>query len=282
MKKFLKSKAAAKALYIILAFLLSLFIVAGSMCALLKITVMSPKYFNESLNGSGYYADLCSEITDGLKDIGDASGLDKSFFEDIVNETLVRKDVQNYVSDFYSGKKLSVDTSDFEKDLRSALAKYERAHNIKMTDYSEKNVDYFVNEAAKIYAANIKINYLGAIQKTALKLDKALTIATIVLGVLSLAVLLFIFFSIKWKHKALRYIYYAFCSAGLFIASIPAAIFATGFIGKIAILSKSLNDLYTGILNSLFTDMLVMGGVLAVIALATAVLSFVIRRKVSA
>jgi hypothetical protein len=151
-----------------------------------------------------------------------------------------------------------------------------------MTDYSEKNVDYFVNEATKIYAANIKINYLGAIQKTALKLDKALTIATIVLGVLSLAVLLFIFFSIKWKHKALRYIYYAFCSAGLFIASIPAAIFATGFIGKIAILSKSLNDLYTGILNSLFTDMLVMGGVLAVIALATAVLSFVIRRKVSA
>ena len=277
--KFIKNKTVGNILYIIISFILSVCLIACTMCSLIRFTVFTPGFLEDCLNSSAYYTDLCDEITDDLMNIGDASGLDKSFFDDFVDEVLVREDIQKYVEDFYSGNKLKVNTESFEENLDKALVKYQAKNNI--TDAPKESIDYFIKEAARIYSQHIKITYFNFLQKKMLEYRTKFTIYVIVSGALVLAIAAFIFFTCEWKHKAMRYLYYGTCTAGLITLLIPAAVFASGILGKIAILSRSLNDLYTAVLNSLFVDMIICAVAMFVISVALLIVHGKLRKKVA-
>ena len=277
--KFIKNKTVGNILYLILSFILSVCLIAFGICSLIRFTVFTPGFLADCLNGSAYYTDLCDEITDDLLNIGDASGLDKSFFEDFVDEVLVREDVLKYVEDFYAGNKLTVDTEKFEESLSKALAKYQLENNI--TNAPKESIDFFIKEAADIYAQNVKITYFNMLQKKMLEYRTTFTIYTIVSGALCLALAAFFFFTCEWKHKAVRYFYYSTCCAGLLTILIPAAVFASGILGKIAILSRSLNDMYTAILNTLFVDMVICAIVMFFISAALLIVHGKLRKKVA-
>ncbi len=277
--KFIKNKTVGKILYIILSFIFSVCLIACSICSVIRFTVFNKGFILDCLNSSAYYTDLCDEITDDLMNIGDASGLDKSFFENFVDEVLVREDIQKYLEDFYAGKKLTVDTTNFEENLDEALQKYQSDNNI--TDASKKSIDYFISEAAKIYAKNVEITYFSVLQKTMLEYRTNFTIYAIITGVIALTAAALIFFTNEWKHKAVRYLYYGVCSSGLFIILVPAVVFASGILQKIAILSRSLNDMYTTVLNSLFIDMAICAALMFVISAVLLVLHAKFRKKVS-
>lgn len=277
--KFIKNKAVGTILYLILSFIFSISLIVCSVCSLLRFSVFTPGFLSDTLSGSAYYTDLCDEITDDLLNIGDASGLDKSFFEDFVDEVLVREDIRKYIEDFYAGNKLSVDTTAFEENLAKALQKYQSDNNI--ADASQDSIDYFIKEAAKVYAQNVKITYFSAIQKKMLEYRTTFTIYAIVSGAVALAIAAFIFFTSEWKHKALRYLYYGTCSAGLFTILVPAAVFASGVLEKIAILSRSLNDMYNSVLNTLLVDMIICAVVMFVISVILLILHGKLRKKVA-
>ncbi len=279
--KIFKNKTFISVLYLILAFSLGFCIFACSVFSTLRFTLFNSGFLSDTLNQTDYYTDLCDEITDSLMDIGDASGLDKSFFEDFVDEVLVRKDVQSYVDAFYSGSKLEVDSSNFEDALRTALEQYEDENGLDESDFSEENVDYFVEEASKIYVQNVEINYFPMIQKTVMKYTSKLNVYITVTAIITLAILLILIFTNKWKHIAVRYIYYGTASAGLFMLIIPTAVFLSGVINKITILTRSLNDMYTACIQSVFMVILIVAVVLIVISAMLWILHNILRKRVS-
>ena len=277
MKKFFKNLSLKKVLYAVLTFILALCITVGSLAMVVRITFFNSNFLSDTLNSSEYYKDLCVEITENLTDLGNASGLDKSFFEDFVNEILVREDVQSYVSDFYEGKTLRVNTSKFDESLQTALNKYIKTHKIKAVN--EESLEYFSASADKIYSDSIRIKYLSAVQDIILNNKGVLTAVIVVLILISAAIVCVLIFTNEWKHKALRYIHTATSSAGLFLLILPIAVFASGTIGRIAILSRSLSDLYTTIISSVLSDLIVISIVLIVISIALWVIHGRVRRK---
>ncbi len=254
------------AMYLILSFILGLCVFFCSILFSLRFTVFSPSYLTDTINSTDYYKDLCGEITDDLLNIGDASGLDKSFFEDFVDEVLVRKDVQYYIDDFYAGKKLEVNSSDFQKSLRTALDRYINQKSLTAEDFSEKSINEFVKEADEIYVSHIELTYFSQIQKAFLSYSFKINIYIGITLAVTIAVILLFFFTNKWKHIAVRYIYYATASAGLVTLIIPVVVFFSGIISKITIISRSLNDLYTACLSSVFTTLIFIGGALIAIS----------------
>ena len=251
-----KNEKLTTVMYLVLSLIMRLCILCCSLFSALKFTVFSPRFLTETINSTNYYKDLCDEITDDLKNIGDASGLDKSFFEDFTDEVLVRKDVQYYIDDFYSGKKLKVNTLGFQKALRSALDQFINKKGLTEKDYSEESINNFVKEATNIYASDIEIAYFPQIQKTFLSYNTKLNIGIAVTLILIVGITLLFIFTNKWKHIAIRYIYYSTASAGLVALLIPVLVFASGLISKITIINRSLNDLYTACLNSVFFTLL--------------------------
>ena len=277
MKKFFKNLSLKKVLYAVLTFILALCIIFGSILTVTRITFFNGNFLSDTLNASQYYKDLCVEITENLTDLGDASGLDKSFFEGFLNEVLVREDVQQYITDFYEGKPLRVNTSKFDDSLQTALKKYIKQNNIK--NVNEESLEYFSANASKIYANSIKIKYLSMLQDAVLNYTGPLTFIIVILVLISAAICLVLLFTNEWKHKALRYIYTAVASSGLFLLILPLGVFISGVIGHIAIMSRSLSDMYTSILYTFFSDMIVISVVLLVIAVALWVIHSRVRRK---
>ncbi|MGN0489623.1 MAG: hypothetical protein ACI4HO_10210 [Ruminococcus sp.] len=262
MKKLFKNEKFVRFLYGILAFVLSVLIIVFSMTAMLKATVFNSSFLNDVLNNSAYYTDLCDEITDDLVDIGNASGLNKSFFSDLVDEFMVREDIQSYIESFYNGEKLVVNTDNFQRSLRDAIESYEKKKGIDPQTVSEESINYFVVEATKIYSRSIEITYFDMIQKDAMKWSSKMLMYALISIVAIVLIGCFIFFTNKWKHLAVKYFYYATASAGLFIILIPTVLNISGILQKIAILSRSLNDLYTSCINSLLMNMYVISAVL--------------------
>lgn len=279
MKKIFKNEKLIRFLYCVLAFVLSGVLILFSVFTMLRATVFNSGFLSDVLNNSAYYSDLCDEITDNMVDIGNASGLDKSFFVSFVDEVMVREDVQKYIDSFYSGEKLEVNTDNFQRTLRDALGKYEKKKGIDPGKVSEESIDYFVKEASRIYSGNIEITYFGMIQKTALEWAEKTLVYGVVFAVAAAAVMCFIFFTNKWKHLAVKYIYYATASAGLVILAVPTALIASGALGRVAILSRSLNDLFTGCVNALLTDMYIIAGILIVLSVVLVIVHNHLRNK---
>lgn len=277
MKKLFKNLSFKKVLYAVLTFVMALCIILCSFATVLRITVFNDNFLADTLNSSEYYKDLCVEITDSLTDLGDASGLKKDFFEGFINEVLVREDVQAYVADFYKGEKLKVNTSKFDDSLQNALNKYIKSNNIK--NVNEDNLNYFSAKASEIYSNCIRIKYLSSVQDFVLDKRGTLTIAIFVLVIIIAAIVFVIMYTNEWKHKALRYVYAAVASSGLFLLIMPVAIFASGVIGRIAIMSRSLSDMYISVISTVLSDFIVISIVLIVVSAALAVIHGRVRKK---
>jgi hypothetical protein len=248
--KIFENKTFVTIMSLILSFVMGFGLFACSVFFSVKFTFFSPSFLTETLNNTHYYQDLCDEITDNLKDLGDASGLDKSFFEGFVDEVLVRKDVQAYIDDFYSGNKPKVNPSDFQKELRGAIEKYIGKSGIDSGSLSEDNINYFIKNASDIYVSNIEIAYFSQLQSFFVKYNSRLNIAIVITLIVVIAIALIFIFTNEWKHIALRYIYYATASAGLLSLILALTAYFSGFISKLTVLTRSLKDMYTACFNS--------------------------------
>lgn len=275
--KIFKKLSIKKILYALLTFILALCLVASSVLLVIRITVFNHGFLTEALTTTYYYRDLCGEITDSLADIGDASGLERSFFDGVVDEVLVRSDVQNYIDDFYKGKELNVNTANFEENLRTSLNKYIKENNIKNVD--EDNISFFVAKACGIYSEHIKLKYFGTIQKAVNEKTSSFTLYIVILILLSAGIVCVLLFTNEWKHRAIRCIHTAVSSAGMLLLFVPVGIFVSGVIGKIAILSRSLNDLYIAVITGMLWDMIIIAIVLLVVSAALWVIHAKVRRK---
>ena len=70
----------AKVVYTIFAFLLSMLIFFFTLLVILQSTFLNKNFILNEINDTNYYTDLSSEITEGLIDLGNASGIDEAFF----------------------------------------------------------------------------------------------------------------------------------------------------------------------------------------------------------
>lgn len=279
--KIFENKTFVTVMSLILSFVMGLGLFACSVFFSLKFTFFSPSFLTETLNNTHYYEDLCDEITDDLMDIGDASGLDKSFFEGFVDEVLVRQDVQAYIDDFYSGNKPKVNPSEFQKDLRAAIEKYINKNGIDSSSLSEDNINYFVQKASEIYVSNIEIAYFSQLQGMYIKYNSRLNISIAAALIAVVVIALIFIFTNEWKHIALRYIYYATASAGLLSLILVLTAYFSGFISKLTVLTRSLKDMYTACFNSALIVTLVISIFLLAVSAFLWVMHNRLRKKAS-
>ena len=280
MKKFIKNQKIEAVVNALLIFLLAMCVTAFSLSSIVRFTVFNSAFITDSLNESDFYAELRTEVRSDLVSIGDASGFDRSFFDDFVDDILVREDVQAYIDDFYAGAKLTVNTKRFENKLRDAIQSYELSKGIKTETVDPKNVEYFISEASKVYSKGIEISYFKSIQKDFLKQIPKVTIIMIVSAVLAAGIIVLLILGQRWKHKAVRRIYYGFAASGLFMLLIPVVVFASGVIEKLVIFpTVSAREMYITLLNTFFTDVLTIAITLLVIAGALCVTTLRMRNK---
>lgn len=245
------------ALYIVLSFLLTALLFFFSVCSMLEATFFNDRYILDTMNATHYFEDLKDELVASLTDLGYASGLESSFFTDVVDDVMLQEDTEAYIRTFYSGEPAVVDTTNFKQHFNESLDEYIAEKQIDAQSVSSSGREYLIKEAAKIYTNGIRLPLFTTLANYVYKLQTPLLILTVGSGLLALAVCLLLFFTIRWKHRAFRYMCYGFSGACLAAALLPAAVFLSGKITQVNLQTRSVYHLFVACMNGFFSGFFV-------------------------
>lgn len=265
-----KKRSTVKSLvYCFLSFMLAFTLFLFSICMVLRLTVFSPNFMTNVMADTAYNDMVKDELTDKLKSLGNASGLDEKFVQNFVRDIDLIEVETEYISAFYSGEKTLVDTTKFKQNMRNALDKYIEDNNIDKSKANDKNLSYLIDEASAEYVNQVSIPFFSVIGNYIHKLDTPLRIAEISLGVFALIIATVIIFTNEYKHRRYKYLCYGCSGAFLAVTAIPVAAFASGFIPKVNIGTRSLYNLFVGYFNSLFMHFWFFSGALLFLSVLT-------------
>ena len=258
--------------YSFVSFMLTLVLFLFSICIVVESTVFSKDYMLNVISSNGYYLMVEDELLGSMKSLGNPSGLKEEFSEKFVKEIDVQKNIDNYISSFYSGDSTLVDTISFKQQLYNALDEYIAENNIDKNTVSSENLAYFVDKAAEIYVNEISIPFFSTVANYIYKAQTPFLIITIGLGVTALILIAVIFFTNKFRHRKFRYICYGLIGAFLSVSVIPIVIQLSDKISKINLNTRSLYNLFVNYANGLVNGFWICSLVLLLLSVITFVL----------
>ena len=224
-----------------------------------------------AMSGTGYYEFVSEEFSDGMKNLGHASGLSDEFVDDFVKKLDFIEIEGEYIDAFYTGESTLVNTTHFKQTMLGALNDYIEENNIDREKASEANLSYLVDKVAELYVAHVSIPFFSVLGNYISKLDTPLRVTEIVLAILALGIAAILYFTNEYKHRRYRYLCYGLIGATLTTAVIPAVVGIMGFVSKANISSRSLYNLFVSYFNSFFNYFWIFAGIWALLS----VLSFV-------
>ncbi len=263
---------ATKVMYIVLSFILSCMMLVLSLALILQFTVFKQDFVTSSMEKVSYYELLRAEILRNLKDLGYASGIDESFFDDFLDETVIREDMTEYMTNFYSGKKTVVSTDRFKQVFNKALDEYIVKKSINPDSVSKENREYLVNQAISIYRKSVQIPFLSRLSGRFMEIKQVLPITIGVSSVFIVLLMIILIFSSRWKHRAVRYICYATITGFIGMAVSFIALIATKKKRNLNITSQAVRDLFDHISNRFTMTFLYVGIFFAVVSIALFIL----------
>ena len=256
----------AKVLYSIFSFLLSMLSFFLVLLIILQATFLNRNYILNMVNDSNYFSELSSEITEELIDLGNASGINEVFFENFVDEVILREDVANYIESFYSGEDTSVDTTRFKQYFREKLDAYIAENNLTVSQEAQQNLTTTINEAASIYASRVQLPYFDLIAGYFHQLLSPVFYVTLACAFVVLLIAVVIIATNKWKHRAYRYLAYSTLGTLLMTLVIPVAAYCINKLDKLAIMSRALFNLYYSCVTQFLNAFFIAAAVLALLS----------------
>lgn len=256
----------AKVLYSIFSFLLSMLSFFLVLLIILQATFLNRNYILNMVNDSNYFSELSSEITEELIDLGNASGINEVFFENFVDEVILREDVANYIESFYSGEDTSVDTTRFKQYFREKLDAYIAENNLTVSQEVQQNLTTTINEAASIYASRVQLPYFDLIAGYFHQLLSPVFYVTLACAFVVLLIAVVIIATNKWKHRAYRYLAYSTLGTLLMTLVIPVAAYCINKLDKLAIMSRALFNLYYSCVTQFLNAFFIAAAVLALLS----------------
>lgn len=268
-----KQRSRLKAfVYSFVSFMLTLVLFLFSISIVVECTIFSKDYMLNIMGSNGYYLMVEDELLSSMKNLGNASGLKEEFSEKFVKEIDVQKNINDYISAFYSGDSTLVDTTSFKQQLYNALDEYIADNNIDKSTVSSESLSYFVDMAAEIYVNEISIPFFSTVANYIYKAQTPFLVITISLGVTALILIAIIFFTNKFWHRKFRYICYGFTGAFLTVSVIPVIIQLSDKISKINLNTRSLYNLFVNYANGLVNDFWICSLALLLLSVITFVL----------
>ena len=273
-----KSRSTVKSvIYTLLAFIMSVLMFLLSFAITLQATILNPDFLLDNMNSTNYFVEKHQEVVQKLTDLGNASGLDESFFDDLLSSVEIYDDTEVYFEEYYSGKSTVVDTTKFRQNFNSALDKYIEKNNIQDVDSDSR--EYLVKYASRIYVSSVEVPFFSNASTYILALKKVMPFVIAGLCVMIAAIVLVIVFTNSWKHRALKYLCYATSGATLTVGIIPTLVFISGKIQQINISSRALYTVFVQSANSVMISLSIVAAAFLIISLTLFFVHMNMRKK---
>lgn len=259
------AKRVRSVLCALLSFIMSLSLTGGVLCLSFYVTALNGNFAVIVIERSQYAELLSQEIKEEFVSYGQASNIDKTFFDSLFESTdtvqRISADTEKILREFYAGDvRDSVSTDDLESILLADLKEYAIQKDYELDDETLENLQTVASELCDIYNSYVSVfslSYFRTASRMLARYSPYALYAAIACAVMFIvtAVILRLFFNKKKNY--LRYFIYAFSGASLMLMAAPIAALVGRVGNRISISSAALYTLASSILNSIFAAVLI-------------------------
>ncbi len=269
-----------KTISYIFTFVLVLLIIAAILLGIVTKTVFNKDYIISKLDETNYYERVHNTFVTEVEDYLEQSGLEEIEIGNILTEEQVKKDVQNFFTQLYNGKTVTINKEDVKQQLETNLNKELKEKKITLTSIEQRAIDRVLDTITDAYATEVSYDtysqYLEYLPKIMSIINKYLPIINTIIYVLPVAlIILILLFNIKQFRIGLKYIGISILSSGILMIGIKLFTSIKMNLNNLYILSRATSDYIISIISDILNKITTVGiigiivGILAIIIGAT-------------
>ena len=255
------AKRVRSVLCALLSFIMSLCLTGGVLCLSLYVTALNGNFSVSVIDRSQYAELLSEEIKSEFISYGQASNIEKNFFESIFESTdmvqRISADTEKILREFYAGEvRDSVSTDDLEAKWFEALKGYATQKGFELDAETVENLQVVASELCDIYNSYVSVfsmSYFRTASRMMVRYSPYALYAAVVCAMVFIVTAVIIRLFFKKKKNYLRYFIYAFSGASLMLLAAPLAALIGRVGNRISLSSAALYTMASGLLNSIFT-----------------------------
>ncbi|MBR0232194.1 MAG: hypothetical protein IJQ53_08225 [Clostridia bacterium] len=211
----------------LLSFVLSLFLLLATVCAVAFMNALSERHIINTL-GDEYYEGVLNTVVAAAEDITMPTGIDISVVKGVFELENVKRDVNGYISAAFSGKEYVPDNEDADNRLYINVSEFLDSHDVTLVADKKETIRAYIEEVNSEYAQYTKLPGLGIVSKYRAKYLKIALIAFIVLAGASVIIGAVIIKMYRHPHRGMRFIAYALGGTALMSLVAPLVLLISG------------------------------------------------------
>ncbi len=261
-------KVVKKIVQIIMAFFLSILILANFLMVLVSQTVLQKEYVLAKVEEVGYEEKIQTDLKNGFENYQYQSGLPASVFENLYTRSSLQADIYCVVNAIYENEEVQVNSEEVRTKLEANIQQYLSENQIVLKEAELQNIKDFENIIVNVYEnrVNSVVDYVDTIQKVLQKAKEIAKIAQIGL-IVTLAVFLLIGLVAQMRSLSefVNQLAIALLSSGVILILLQKVIHQEIDIQHILLLNQSFSDFVKYILFDLMNEINFYGMVFAIV-----------------
>lgn len=261
-------KVVKKIVQIIMAFFLSILILANFLMVLVSQTVLQKEYVLAKVEEVGYEEKIQTDLKNGFENYQYQSGLPASVFENLYTRSSLQADIYCVVNAIYENEEVQINSEEVRNKLEANIQQYLSENQIVLKEAELQNIQDFENIIVNVYEnrVNSVADYLDTIQKVLQKVKEIAKIAQIGL-IVTLAVFLLIGLVAQMREPSefVNQLAIALLSSGVILILLQKVIHQEIDIQHILLLNQSFSDFVKYILFDLMNEINFYGMVFAIV-----------------
>ncbi|MDR0920960.1 MAG: hypothetical protein LBM95_01075 [Lactobacillales bacterium] len=264
---------------LMLTFIGTIFLFLFLILLSIRVTLFNEKHMESVANKTEYYTKLTGEINKDIAGYALGSNVPEEVLKNAVPVETVEANVKNYFKAAYNpGVKYEITgTAELKTLIVDKINTYAKQEGKEVQ--SVESVNKLGDELVDIYASYVRLPFLVEFGQKITKYKNTLTMMTATMGVLWGLVSAALLVSLRgYKHRLMRFSSYSLIGAGLMGIGVPAYLLVKDIFANVGIQSPAMYQFLTSYINSFLWMFIIIGLVLVVLGIISAILSEKTRR----
>ncbi len=276
----MKSNKLPSLISYVLALFLTFTIFGAIFCGIFLSTVANPQTIDNAILKSEYITPLKQEIYNKWDNLASICGMeDRSKLLALLTEEQIKTDSRQYFKNAYTNQ--TIDTSLLKEKVHNIISDYAFQNDWGIISKAEleQNINDLVNSCMDEYNLSVKVKLVPKFFNLVAKYKKVALIGLVATSILSVGIIIFIYFLQSNRKKTLFYTFSAFGGNGLLYLFLVLFIKLNDLINRIPVEASALYNLINKYLQDILNQICVVTVLLLIISTLVLVLYLIPNKK---
>lgn len=224
--------------------------------------------FNDSITESYYVENAINKMKTDISALLESRSVPQEILEEVLDETICYVEIRNYIEATLTGRKMEIDTADFEVVMEEKLADYLAENQVYQTEGVRSTMDEIIKQSSRIYKKNLQPEFVKSFYQFRKEMKLPILIAIVVAVLIGTVISVLLWSLYHHKHRAVRHMMISLVTAVIWNIIVTMAIKKADIISNLNIGPEMYIDFVKVYTNSGIGELWIMSAIAALLCIA--------------